>query len=322
MKKNFLLGFIAFAAMAVTSCTNDEINEFIPQDQAIEFSTYVGRDAQSRGVETDLDYLKLAEKGFNIFGYLYTSTPGYNADPITGPNFFTGEKVTFQSSEWNYGPKKFWPKETTVKIDFLAYGPSGVGTVENGVLTFNMVNDTDASKQIDLVVAEAELEQTSTTGRPQGTVAFNFKHMLSRLGFAIEVEGAESATVTSVTFASSMNTSCTVDMKKDGSSGNNLTTIPTGGAADKSYNLTISGENKYMFIVPQTLASASVTINYEVTYPGSITTTGTATGSLPANSVFAQGTAYQIKATVTGNAIVFTASVAPWSDPETPVTVQ
>lgn len=317
MKKNFLLGFIAFAAMAVTSCTNDEMNEFIPQEKAIEFNTYLGRDAQARGLVTDAGNgtAGLQTTGFGVYAYLHKNgaTETYGT-----PNFLNNEKVS--GAAWGY-TTKYWPKESDMEIDFLAYGPHKENDNENpffnaGVLTFNVAAQPE--DHIDLVVAEAKLNQTSTTGTPQGTVAFNFKHMLSRLGFAIEVEGAESATVTSVTFtSSSMKTSCTVDMKK----ASNLITTAIDDAASTSYELTISGENKYMFIVPQTLASADVTIGYSVTYPGSITTNGTATGSLPANSVFAQGTAYQIKATVTGNAIVFTASVAPW-DPETPVVVQ
>ena len=306
MKKNFLLGFIAFAAMAVTSCTNDEMNEFIPQGKAIEFGTYVGRDAQSRGTETTVNSLQTS--GFGVYAYLHKDDA---TETYVTPNFLNNEKVS--GDGWGYNTK-YWPKESDMEIDFLAYGPHNANaSVNAGVLTFAVAAEPE--NHIDLVVAEAELNQTSTTGTTPGTVAFDFKHMLSRLGFAIEVAGAVSATVTSVTFTSSMQTSCTVDM----TTASNLTTTAVGAAASTSYELTISDENKYMFIVPQTLASADVTINYEVTYPGSITTTGTATGSLSAN--FAQGNAYQIKATVTGNAIVFTASVDDWSR-ETPVVVQ
>ena len=35
MKKNLFVGFIAMTALTVTSCTNDEVVEAIPQKQAI-----------------------------------------------------------------------------------------------------------------------------------------------------------------------------------------------------------------------------------------------------------------------------------------------
>lgn len=52
MKQNYFIGLIACAALTMTGCSNDEIN--VPQqsqgNNAIEFSTYLGRNAQgSRG---------------------------------------------------------------------------------------------------------------------------------------------------------------------------------------------------------------------------------------------------------------------------------
>lgn len=308
MKKNLLLGFIAFAAMAVTSCTNDELNEFIPQGKAIEFSTYLGRDAQSRGTEANATSLETT--GFGVYAYLHTGTANY-----TNANFLSNEKVS--GDGWGY-TTKYWPKETAVKIDFLAYGPyNGSASVAEGELNFTVADEPES--HIDLVVAEAELNQTSTTN--SGTVAFDFKHMLSRLGFDIAVAGANSATVTSVTFESTMKTSCTVDMKKNGTSGNELATTATGAAASKTYELTISGDNKYMFIIPQTLASATVTINYRATYGDGVTADGSASGSL-GSTTFAQGTAYNIKASVAeGAPIVFSATVTAWEGPSGDVTV-
>lgn len=311
MKKNFLLGFIAFAAMAVTSCTNDELNEFIPQGKAIEFNSYLGRDAQTRGLVTDAGdgTAGLQEKGFGVYAYLHTGTADYS-----NANFLSNEKVS--GDGWGY-TTKYWPKETAVKIDFLAYGPhNGSASVTNGVLYFEVADAPE--NHIDLVVAEAELNQTSTTNTSDpGTVAFDFKHMLSRLGFDIEVAGANSAKVTSVTFASTMQNTCTVDMTK----ASGLTTKATGTAAAKSYVLAISGENKYMFIVPQTLASATVTINYTATYEGGVTADGSASGSL-GSTTFVQGTAYNIKASVAaGDPIEFSATVTAWEGPSGNVTV-
>ena len=61
MKQNYFMGLIAYAALTMTGCSNDEINA--PQqsqgNNAIEFSTYLGRNAQgSRGTATITEYEK------------------------------------------------------------------------------------------------------------------------------------------------------------------------------------------------------------------------------------------------------------------------
>ena len=51
MKKNYIMGVIACAALTMTSCSNDEIGgNNTKQGDPIEFGVYLGRDAQgSRG---------------------------------------------------------------------------------------------------------------------------------------------------------------------------------------------------------------------------------------------------------------------------------
>ena len=65
MKQNYFIGLIACAALTMTGCSNEEINA--PQqsqgNNAIEFSTYLGRNAQgSRGTETNDASIKKNEK--------------------------------------------------------------------------------------------------------------------------------------------------------------------------------------------------------------------------------------------------------------------
>lgn len=67
MKQNYFMGLIACAALTMTGCSNDEINA--PQqsqgNNAIEFSTYLGRNAQgSRGTETSTTSIKTSGFGY------------------------------------------------------------------------------------------------------------------------------------------------------------------------------------------------------------------------------------------------------------------
>ena len=73
MKKNFYLGFIALTALTVTSCSNDDVVMQSPDvNKAIEFGTYLGRDAQSRGTIMNGAALMAENAGFGVLAY-YTN---------------------------------------------------------------------------------------------------------------------------------------------------------------------------------------------------------------------------------------------------------
>lgn len=303
MKKNFLLGFIAFAALAVTSCTNDDVNEFIPQEQAIEFGTYVGRDAQSRATATNLAALQ--GSGFNVFAYLHAPSvdPTYTATP-----FMNNQAVTWETTVWDYTPKKYWPTDDN-ELDFLAYGPSGVGTAQ---LTteykpgLGIAIDTDAANQKDIVVAAPVTDQTKT----DGTVEFTFSHILSRIGFEVEAEGT-TVVVNSVTIKGKFVPSGVVDL---------TTGVIDGTASDTdiTYSLTVNPGTPYMMIIPVQLTNAQVTINYTMTYAGdgAPVVVGTCEGQI--SKTFEKGKAYTVKATIS-DAIAFSVVDSfGWEDADVP----
>ena len=154
MKKNHLFGMFAMAAFAFASCSQDEVVTQSPEvNKAIEFGTYVGRDAQSRGsvitqggstadgngtITTDA----LAEKGFGVFAY-YTDESSYvSGDDVatdvteTGSpcNFMYNQGVTgvattlngvttYSTTDWSYSPVKYWPNDPGDKLTFFAYAP-------------------------------------------------------------------------------------------------------------------------------------------------------------------------------------------------------
>lgn len=96
MKKNHLFGMFAMAAFAFASCSQDEVVTQSPEvNKAIEFGTYVGRDAQTRAhsIET---VEKLAEDGgFGVFAY-YTNGADFNASTST-PTLCTISKSLVQT---------------------------------------------------------------------------------------------------------------------------------------------------------------------------------------------------------------------------------
>lgn len=188
MKKNFFLGFIALAALTVSSCSNDADLTLKTPDNAIEFGTYVGRDAQTRGSVLNNDVATgLPKQGFGVFAY-YTDNTDYNASSSPA-NFMNNTKVTWNSetSMWEYAPVKYWPNEVTDKLSFFAYAPYGaytVATTGDPILDFTV--NPDPTFHVDLVVADASEKKNLTKQNTTDNVQFNFKHVLSRVGFMVE----------------------------------------------------------------------------------------------------------------------------------------
>ncbi len=186
MKQNYFMGLIACAALTMTGCSNDEINA--PQqsqgNNAIEFSTYLGRNAQgSRGTETSTTSIKTS--GFGVLAY-YTEQADFAK--TNKPNFMWNQKVTHNGTNWEYTPVKYWPTKVGDKVSFFAYAPYVEGGDANGiVLSKNNVTgaptatitlpDDDPSKTIDFVAA-VQMNKTHDKGT---NVSFTLLHEMTRV---------------------------------------------------------------------------------------------------------------------------------------------
>lgn len=198
MKKRLILGLAALAAVTLTSCQKDQVINETPQQNAIEFGTYLGRDAQTKGSVLTTEGLKT--QGFGVYAY-YTDDADY--DPASSKlNFMNNEKVTNINDSWVYSPVKYWPNESTDKLTFFAYAPYQDSRKASGTYlgdpktTINV--DTDVTKHIDYTWAEAGTSLTSLKNLTKQSIGsdvkFNFKHAMSRVGFKVEaVIDAEAA---------------------------------------------------------------------------------------------------------------------------------
>ena len=186
MKQNYFMGLIAYAALTMTGCSNDEINA--PQqsqgNNAIEFSTYLGRNAQgSRGTETSTTSIQTS--GFGVLAY-YTDTANFSAD-TNKPNFMWNQKVTHNGANWEYTPIKYWPTKVGDKVSFFAYAPyveNGKNTVielsgksATGTPTATITLPDDPSETIDFVAA-VQMNKTHDKGT---NVSFTLKHEMTRV---------------------------------------------------------------------------------------------------------------------------------------------
>jgi hypothetical protein len=200
MKANkILMAFVAIAATATVSCTQDEelfsSNVKNPEGDAVEFGTYLSTAPESRASVMDLPALK--EKGFGVFGY-YTGTEDYNVTtPNHTPNFMYNQEVTWKGDDadggvWQYAPVKYWPNNPLEKVSFFAYAPyietpgaTGITaftsntTVGDPKLSFKM--DENVDNQVDLLYCNNAMDLNKQTIAQK--VELRFKHALSRVRF-------------------------------------------------------------------------------------------------------------------------------------------
>lgn len=184
MKTRFYVGLIALAALAFVGCAKDEVKSSV--DNAIEFGTYLGRDAQTKGSVFDTETMQGENVGFGVFAY-YTDEERYSA--AATPNFMNNQQVTYNesASAWTYAPVKYWPNEATDYVSFFAYAPydESYTVPESGDPIIDFAVPANVTEHIDLVAAE----NTHINCQKQAVndvVKFTFKHALSRVGFKVE----------------------------------------------------------------------------------------------------------------------------------------
>ncbi len=194
MKKNYIMGVIACAALTMTSCSNDEIGgNNTKQGDPIEFGVYLGRDAQgSRGTIITTENLTK----FGVTAYL---------DMPDIPDFMYNQEVTKSADgSWTYSPVKYWPTmedgihtNKAHSISFYAYAPHTSDA--NSLITHSGNNDehaaptvtislptgtnADLAKMVDFVATAKHFEY-KTNGN---VVTFVLKHEMTRIDLKAKV---------------------------------------------------------------------------------------------------------------------------------------
>lgn len=286
MKKKLFLGLLAAAAVSFTACQKDEVISEVPQDQAIGFGTYVGRDAQTKASVTDKTAMeKNTYAGFGVFAY-YTENNPY-ADTFTY-DFMNNQPVKWDS-KWDYNPKKYWPGGEN-KVSFFAYAPYtdvkvtpaptenitafGYDNGDKGNPTLSFTVEDDVSKQIDLLYATPKTDLTS------GEVDFVFNHALSRIGFKVKTSNDQyKINISQITLTANFNNSGILNLNTGEWSG----TTPS----DRTYTLNtftpseitstageaISATEGYAMVIPTDLTSNKIQISVTYTYQSKVSAT-------------------------------------------------
>lgn len=183
MKKIFL--FAAATAVALSSCSKNEVTTTSADNNAIGFGLYTGVSTKS----TVVDDTAIQSSGFGVFGYYTDDTAWTGSDESA--NFMYNQEVTHDGS-WSYTPVKYWPNENTDYISFFAYAPYIDGTdvkyatlstaSEGGTptVTFDYSGEFDMSKTTDFVAGNA-IDKT----QDDGDVEFTLSHELTRVALSV-----------------------------------------------------------------------------------------------------------------------------------------
>ena len=213
MKKLFF-GICAAAAIFMVGCSKDASNGEVPASNAIEFSTYLGRDVQKRSGILD-------NTGLSNFGVFASYTQQAAWTTNDGFNFMFNQLVEKVGGVWNYSPKKYWPTKKGEKISFWAYAPyatnssaisvfsvkgdKGVPVIKYTINDITEAEDFTAATLMDQVKTAPTVD--GVVSDPDGstrTVEFSLKHELTRVNIQAQldkaVDAATKVNITSIEF--------------------------------------------------------------------------------------------------------------------------
>ena len=163
-----------------TACTN-QVEDAIPvSDQPIEFSVQSDwKEIPNTRLNDGKEHFKENDE-IQIFGF-HKSSSGeiqkFMYRVVDDPKRERGQKVKFDGKNWNYSPKRFWPKEGT--LDFYVGYPeySVLNDEKNHRMTYKQ---TVNSLQLDLLWGESTGHNCTTTDR-SSNVVITMKHALAKV---------------------------------------------------------------------------------------------------------------------------------------------
>ena len=264
--KRFFFTAITLAAVAV-GCTKSGLLESPQtyQDQ-ITFEPYTGKAPVTKATIADDVTLR---DGFRVIGFDADATGSIENTYLR--KMVTGTLVTVKDesgdvvknedgsdkkeTKWEYKGAMFWPEKAEDKLNFVAYGLS-----VNGSPT---VNQTDGVDYGDATITNDDIFKMSgtdytvytytvsptrraqrdllicpmNTGNNNRTVELRFYHVLSKIGFSVDVQNATTATtkpeveITSIELTGSFIETATFDLKEAVTVSNNVATYKRGGEA-------------------------------------------------------------------------------------------
>lgn len=175
--------FAAMAALAITSCSQNEEIDTLVQKAEIKINTAVSK--TSRAVSTTTGSFRT----FTAYAYSHTGVfaNATTFNPLIPETAFTSTDGTI----WTAESKFYWPD--TDNVSFFAFSPNTIGQITytgataQTAPTLKYEVKTIVTDQEDLIVAEL-MNKVRNSSDATEAVSLNFKHALTKIGFKIKAE--------------------------------------------------------------------------------------------------------------------------------------
>lgn len=317
--KKILLATVA--ALAITSCSQNEEFENAGQKSEIGFNTVVSK--TTRATVTDINGLQTS--GFTVYSY-------NTGDKVVGAELssiiMSGIEVTHSEGNWTFSGTYYWPLNDYVQ--FFAYATDAAATEYNvadkaGYPTLKYTIAADANAQKDFVVAKATDKK-----KMADALQLSFTHALTQVNFSVIGVDNNTYKISSISI--------------EGVAGNGVYSFETGkwtaanettgtyiyptaeGASVSSSTTAVALEqpNGILMLMPQEMTDAAkIKISYSV-YDGDTEISKSENTEIPLKGTAAWETGkkvrYTLKLANNAASMTFAPEVGPWStDDDTPV---
>ena len=175
--------FAALAALAITSCSQNEEIEAPTQKTEINFRSVVGKSSRAAEATTE----NLESQGFILYAY---NTKTITMDKVTAGSltttFINGKKATCTNSNWSVadGPY-YWP--IAENLQFFAYSPEAGGITNYATTgTYPSFTYTLQTIQTDLLAACVTDKAKTNSATSVGSVDLTFNHILTQINFKLQ----------------------------------------------------------------------------------------------------------------------------------------
>lgn len=271
MKKILLA---AVAALAITSCSQNEEFENPNQKAKIGFTSVVKK--ATRSIETKNDNFL----GFTVSSYV---TDGVYDGTTLGTAYMNGIAYTRANAaaQWITTDTEtyYWPSENSGKnVQFFAYPTTDTSTYEcpsSGYPSISFTVENEPTKQKDLVVAHEANVTLKSEGISNGTLTLNFKHVLTRINFAyVPADPSLTYKVTAISIADIKGGTGKYKFNENNGewdlTGNTVTDVPSytykvkqaeTKVTDKEY-YSLADEDASWMLFPQKVNSKVISITY------------------------------------------------------------
>ena len=317
MKKQ-LMG-LAACALILSSCSqNQEIENYEQLNrEEVRLAPYVNKSKASV-----MDPTALKDKGFKVFAVQHPNegVSDYSGLPVSMSNI----KESWNDNKWTHDGKYYWPESKALSFFMVApyYDSSNpyltddananLDITQGASMTLPVTIKDNVADQIDILAA-SKLNQTRT-GPNAATVDFQFKHILSRIGFKASMDKEDnlkfkitglkySYTSDKVVSGGTYNYTPTITLNDNKHQGSDISiglatqsVILDNISAAKTLEATLNNATSYLMILPQELKAGDIKVKviYEIAVADGEAAYGdskTAEISLPAQT-YAMGKAY------------------------------